>query len=693
MQRKRDHTATGISIQAGLMVVIVAAATLAATSFIQGYYSAEGIKREASGRAISELEGARSDIMDIVNQAEAAVRNCIWIAQWCLERTDSLYRVPERVVMDNPVVVGSTLAVVPGHRQDKPVLVAPYAVRNLVSGKIQILSLATEEYDYPSQEWYLMGLEDGDGYWSEPYFDVGGGEQYMTTFSMPVTDVDGQTAAVLTADISLDWLTALINEIKLYPNATSTLLSRDGNILVMSGDPPGENEKYQTYTVPVERTGWTLSLAIPEEDLFASVRRVGYIVRLLQLLGLAMLILILRVVTKNLKNLQKVREQKDRMQSELRIGRDIQMSMVPKTFPPFPDRKDLDFAASIVPAKDVGGDLYDYYIRDEKLFFCIGDVSGKGVPAALVMTVTRTLFRAISSHESSPARIVSLMNDSLAETNENEMFVTFFLGEMDLVSGRLVYCNAGHNPPLILTNAICELPVKPNLPLGVMSGFPYEEQELDFKYDDALFLYTDGLTEAENASAEQFGAKRMDAVLHRRRNSIEHLKAMQAAVDSFVGDAPQSDDLTMLFIHYLGKGNAGMGERHLVLENNIRQITLLADFIEDIGQEKNLDKSHINSINLALEEAVTNVILYAYPKETPGKVYIDSLLREDALEFVISDSGIPFDPTAAPKADITLSVEERPIGGLGIYLVRQIMDEVHYVREDGMNKLSMIKKL
>ena len=412
---KTVTTEKRLSLRLGLLVVLVAVATLAATSFVQLYFSREATRREAFLRAQGELDGACSDIMGIVNQAEAAVRNCIWIAQWCLDRTDSLYRVPERVVMDNPVVVGSTLAVVPNHWKNKPALVAPYAVRDLVNGKIQIKSLATEEYDYPSQEWYLMGLENEEGYWSEPYYDIGGGEQYMTTFSLPVKDRDGKNAAVLTADISLDWLSTVVGSIKLYPHAMSTIMSREGNTLVMAGDPPSDTEKCQTYTVQVERTGWMLTLVVPEKDLYESISRTEFIVRLLQLLGFVMLAVILQFVFKNLSRLQKLREQKERMQSELRIGRDIQMSMIPQTFPPFPDRKDLDFAASIIPAKEVGGDLYDYFIRDGRLFFCIGDVSGKGVPASLLMTVTRTLFRAISSHETSPSQIVASMNNSLAE--------------------------------------------------------------------------------------------------------------------------------------------------------------------------------------------------------------------------------------------------------------------------------------
>ena len=689
MLRKRDNkeaSTKGVSIRAGLMVVLVAAATLTVTNFIQSRYLQKGIKQEASLRAQSELEGARSDIMDIVNQAEAAVRNSLWIAQWRLTQTDSLFRVPQRVVLDNPVVVGSTMALVPDYNSKYP-LYAPYAVRNLVNGNIQILSLATEEYDYPSQEWFLVALEDTEGYWSEPYFDIGGGDQYMTTYSMPVKDRNGNIAAVLTADVSLDWLTSVVKEIQLYPNSTSTIVSRDGNTLVMAGNTPPEGEKYQTFSIPVERTGWTLSISVPEKDLFASVRKAGYLIRLLQLLGFVMLLFILRVLTKNLIKLHALSEQKERMQSELRIGHDIQMSMVPKTFPPFPDRKDLDFAAVIIPAKEVGGDLYDYYIRDGLLFFCIGDVSGKGVPAAMVMTVTHTLFRAVSSHETSPARIVSVMNTPLTQSNESEMFVTFFIGVLNLSSGLLQYCNAGHNPPLWLADGIKKLPVEPNLPLGVEGEFSFQEQEISLRYDDALFLYTDGLTEAENASAQLFGEERMQAVLYKRRSSMEHLKAMEEAVHQFVGEAPQSDDLTMLFIHYLG------GEQHLVLHNDVQEISKLADFVDSIAEENQLDPSLAMSLNLALEEAVTNVVLYAYPKGTDGEVDITARLADGSLEFVISDSGIPFDPTAAPKADTTLSVQERPIGGLGIYLVREIMDDVHYERVDGKNRLSISKKV
>lgn len=425
----------------------------------------------------------------------------------------------------------------------------------------------------------------------------------------------------------------------------------------------------------------------------ASDPRAANIFVLLLLIGLAMVVLLIIRAVRNMKKIHAITATNERMENELHIAREIQMAMIPKTFPPFPDRTDLDFAASIVPAKEVGGDLYDFFIRDEKLYFCIGDVSGKGIPAALVMAVTRSLFRATSAHETNPQRIVTAMNDTMSESNESSMFVTFFCGVLNLATGHLRYCNAGHNPPLILTDKIRLLPVQPNIPLGIMYGFAFTEQETQLQYDDSLLLYTDGLTEAENAQAQQFGLERVEAVLRNRRSSQEHLEALQSAVTAFVKEAPQSDDLTMLFIHYLPKEETLLQERHLVLHNDIQQIPQLADFVETIAQEKHLSQSLAMGINLALEEAVSNVILYAYPKETDGLVDVEAILRKDSLEFIIIDSGVPFDPTAAPDIDTALPVEQRSIGGLGIHLVRELMDSVNYERKDGKNYLRMIKKL
>ena len=709
----------GKSARTAILLVVVAAVTLEATSLFQGIFARKTLQAEMSMRAEGRLNLLRSEIMDVINQAEAAVRNKVWIAQWSLSHPDSLASVGRLLVRDNPVIVGSTVALVPGYDRQRPLL-APYTFRS--GDGLVTRSLATEAYDYPSKEWFVKPLERKDGYWSEPYVDVGGGDMLMTTYSLPILDDEGREAAVLTGDISLDWLTDLVSNLKLYPHSRSVMLSRKGLFMfapreemIMThtvDDIVGQlkdslsfkvlnremlegrsgrmtvrisDEKHHVYYAPVERTGWSMCVIIPEGDIYGGLRKNDLLTRLFQLLGLVMLIILLRSsVRSELRNNELI-QRKERMEGELRVASRIQRSMVPDPLKSVTERNDLDMSAAILPAKEIGGDLYDFFIRDEKLFFCVGDVSGKGVPASLVMAVTRTAFRTVSAREESPALIVSSINDGMTEMNEDNMFVTFFCGVLHLTNGHLCYCNAGHNPPRALTDHIFALPVRPNLPLGVVRGFPYVEQETDLHYDDALFLYTDGLTEAENREHELFGEARMEEALHGRKSAADHLKNMQRRVSAFVGNAPQSDDLTMLFLHFLGRKNT----RHLTLENDIRQVSRLAGFVDGLLADNHLDPGLSSKINLALEEAVTNVIMYAYPPGTVGKVDLDAVREENGLQFTLTDSGKAFDPTAAPEADLSASVESRKVGGLGIHLVRTIMDRVSYTRADGKNVLTM----
>ena len=388
-------------------------------------------------------------------------------------------------------------------------------------------------------------------------------------------------------------------------------------------------------------------------------------------------------------------EEKGRIESELNIARDIQMSMLPKTFPPFPDRNDIEIYGKQKPAKEVGGDLYDFYIRDEKLFFCIGDVSGKGVPASLVMAVTRTLFRTISFKEALPERIMFGINNAMVDNNESNMFVTLFLGVLDLPTGRLRYSNAGHNAPMLIGQTIGLLPCAANVPLGVQTDWKFSQQETTIDLNTCIFLYTDGLTEAENAANEQFMEERMIEVAkgmsHEPQQMIEQ---MFNAVHQFVGNAEQSDDLTMLAIQYTKPLEKDMKlQRSITLPNDIEKVPVLAEFVDEVCEIVGFDMSTTMGINLALEEAVVNVMSYAYQPGTTGNVNIEAIANETRLKFIISDWGTPFDPTAEKEVDTTLSAEERPIGGLGIHLVRQIMDSINYERIDGMNVLTLRKKL
>ena len=260
-------------------------------------------------------------------------------------------------------------------------------------------------------------------------------------------------------------------------------------------------------------------------------------------------------LTKYVDELKTTTASKAAIENELKVAHDIQMSMLPKDFPPYPERDDIDIAASLTPAKEVGGDLFDFYIHDGKLFFCIGDVSGKGVPASLLMAVTCSLFRNVSARVSEPNEILCTLNDALVMNNETNMFVTAFVGVLDLKTGLLRYCNAGHDAPLLIGDGVDMLPCDPNLALGVLSGWTFTSQEAVINSQTVIFLYTDGLTEAEDMSHAQFGDQRVISVAEQVLADGEHVPStiislMSQAVHTFVGNAEQSDDLSMLAIKY-----------------------------------------------------------------------------------------------------------------------------------------------
>ena len=275
---------------------------------------------------------------------------------------------------------------------------------------------------------------------------------------------------------------------------------------------------------------------------------------------------------KRLQELQKAYDQledtttaKERIDSELRIARDIQMGMVPSKFPAFPERSDIDLYAVMKPAKEVGGDLYDFFMQGDRLYFCVGDVSGKGVSASMTMAVVVNLFRTVAKEGCPPEVIANRLNDTLSADNENSLFVTLFIGVIDLKMGRLDFCNCGHNPPMLgqhrthtSQTVFRYIEMESNAPIGLWSELEYVGEHIDDVRNHSLFVYTDGVSEAENSDHEQFGEKRMLHVLNessqpfgeRIPKSRSHylVDRMKTAVEQFTGDAEQSDDLTVFCV-------------------------------------------------------------------------------------------------------------------------------------------------
>ncbi len=416
-------------------------------------------------------------------------------------------------------------------------------------------------------------------------------------------------------------------------------------------------------------------------------------------------------LTDYIHRLKETTSAKERIESELSIAREIQMSMIPKSFPPFPDRKDIDIYAFMQPAKEVGGDLYDFLLDGDKVYFIIGDVSGKGVPAALFMSVARSIFRSIATSKGSPSAILHAMNNAMCDGNDANMFVTLFVGVADLATNKMTYSNAGHNPPIFMYNVdsirFVDVSKCSGIPVGVFENYPYTEKTMSVAPGDRLLLYTDGLTEAENKDGELYGEERLMATLSRKDFASmgvrDLLESLYADAEAHVAEAPQSDDLTLMVMEFNADKQKARQEyeasdstchspnyREIKLTNEISQLNLMTTWLESIFEEHNISPVLAMNINLAIEEAATNVIMYACPPGTAATFSIEFDMSEPNLAtWRIIDSGMPFDPTAKADADITLDVAERPIGGLGIFLVKKIMDTVTYCRKDGHNILTM----
>ena len=585
-----------LKTRSSLAIIITVAVIIELTSALQFWFAREGIREEVERRAVTERYVKSLEIQNVMNAVESAVGNHLWEAERWLGEPDSLYGVARRIALQNEQIIGGFLAFVPNYYPTQGQWFEPY-VRVDAYGNEQISQLAGPDHDYTKKDFYLKPLDSGNSYWSEPYLDAEGARSMVTTYSVPLRDSKGRIVGIIAADVSLEWFGSEINARQLYPSSYNVVISRQGQIIACPVESLVMNRNIveltahlsDTSVVRVNRdlmegksgkaevtdeegalnyvfygpiggdSGWSMAVVCADRDIYGKLRLVALQQTLLMLVGMLLLGFIISRIIKGSRQLNKVIVEQERIESDLRIASGIQMDMLPKIFPPFPERDDVDVFGSLVPAREVGGDLYDFHIRDEKLFFAIGDVSGKGVPASLVMAVTRSMFRTVSANEDSPCQIVARINDSMDDVNESNMFVTLFVGVLDLQTGNMCYCNAGHCAPVLLFGAGQEaklLPVDPNLPVGAITGFCYKEQRTVIDPQTTILLYTDGLTEAENACHEQFGTEKMIEVSRQcaagqsPQKVVAHLSD---AVEAFVGDNEQSDDLTILAVKYLKK--------------------------------------------------------------------------------------------------------------------------------------------
>jgi PAS domain S-box-containing protein len=388
-----------------------------------------------------------------------------------------------------------------------------------------------------------------------------------------------------------------------------------------------------------------------------------------------------------------------RMGDELNIGRQIQMSMIPLTFPRFPEHKDLDVWAYIRPAREVGGDFYDFFMIDDRYFaFVIADVSGKGVPAALMMAVAKTLLKSRSQDTKSTSNIIAATNDELSENNDDCMFITAFFGIIDTKTGALNYTNAGHNPPyLVKTDGTVKALSELHGPMvGVMPGASYGEAQMKLGVDDKIILYTDGVTEAFDAKGAAYGEGRLEAFIERstKLGTKYLVEELVRDVDGFVDGEEQSDDITVFCLRYVAWDTRdARGTIELRLTNELAEIDRCLASLGEICERFELPTEIQNNFSVVLDDLLNNVINYAY--EERGEHIIDVILSTDGQRFIVSvtDEGVEFDPFARREPDVSSSLDEREIGGLGIHLIRNLMDDYSYRRVGVKNVTTLMKRL
>ncbi len=399
-------------------------------------------------------------------------------------------------------------------------------------------------------------------------------------------------------------------------------------------------------------------------------------------------------------NLRRTTTAKERMESELNIGRDIQMSMLPLEFPPYPHRNEFTVFATLEPAREVGGDFYDFFLVDEDRFcFCVGDVSGKGVPAALFMAVTKTLIKSRATNDFSPASIITHVNDEIADGNDSAMFVTLWLGILDVSSGRLVYTNAGHNPPYLrrASGELVRLDRLHGPVIGALEGLVYGEDEEALARSDHLFLYTDGVTEAMDPQGVLYEEDRLVEVLNSGEfDSVESLVAASTEdVWRFQAEAEQADDVTVLAVRFEGRARGASDVHVLELEarNTFEEIDTVNEAFETFAETHGLHSKVRRSLKLVFDDLLNNVISYAYNDDEEHVIEIHIELSSDRIAVRISDDGHPFNPFGRGTPEKGSDVASREIGGLGIHLVESLMDEVSYTRRTNQNVVVLVKYL
>lgn len=630
----RSYIRRSLSRRLSLLIVLIATIIFVAALGFMFVESRKAVREEAISSATETLDNTVLRVNSLLDRVVLATDNFEWLPARHLNTPDSMFTYSARILRCNPDLNGCSISFEPDLFKDKGRYFSAYSYNN--HGTIETTQEGNEQYEYFYFDWYQMAKLLDYPVWTEPFVDYNPEAVYtkevIASYCKPLRDNDGNYVGTISTDISLEWLSKTISEVKPYPNSYSIMIGAGGTFFVHPDSTKLFNETIFTPTLEkpdtaltalghamqrgetgmrqlmfegqdcyvfykaLGSTGWSVAIVCPESDIFGGYNRLYRIVIAIVILGLiVMLFVFSRIIGHELKPLHTLALQaetiasgqfdktlpedkrideigslnhtfsnmqhslvnfieelksttamKATIESELKVASDIQMGLIPRVFPPFPHRQDIDLYASMTPAKEVGGDLYDYFLQDERLYFCIGDVSGKGIPASMFMAITRNLFRIIAQQNRAPWEVATQINVFLTRDNEQSMFVTMFIGMIDLRKGLMEFCNCGHNAP-ILDGKFLEAK-DTNQPLGLWESKAFVGEVIEDIRDKQLLLYTDGLNEAENQQQERLGDERLLELMQDsiHLSSEEVVTKLKAAVINHRAGAEPNDDLTLL---------------------------------------------------------------------------------------------------------------------------------------------------
>jgi sigma-B regulation protein RsbU (phosphoserine phosphatase) len=766
--------ATRLSFWVALLGVLIFSVVLGSNY----YLTRDLLKDYIEELATQAVSSSQHEIETIFNTVATGAESLAMLAANTDLTEIQIHTSIKNLITTHPNIYGMTVALEPYVLRQNLGEFSPYYYRNRTRNQLDYADLAAPKYRYLEKDWYTTPKNLGTSAWAEPYWDFDGGNVWMTTYSVPIrTKKDGAFAGIATADIELDWLKGVVNDISILDSGYGLIVSQSNIVIAhsnkslymkplsevlpdsvdlsswqqhlsksYSGDSfyykklPCIDDNGDCWAVieSIGDTGWKIVIMIPDQELRDDINTLTLKVAGFAIGGMALLVLVIvmviRYLTRPLEQLAiatrsigtgkldadlpiPVREdeiglltrefssmrdslkhyiaeltettaQKQKLESEIQIAHDIQMSMVNGGGNASIEHTEYQVYAYLLPARSVGGDLYYFEQQGNQLHFIIGDVSDKGVPAALFMAKAVTLYTSSMKAGLSPGTIFTRMNDALYQNNDTCMFVTALCGTLYLDSGKLVMANAGHMYPIQHGAVHDNLVLDGGGPLGLMPDIEYKDIQLKLDQGSRLLMYTDGISEAYNINHEHYQEERLLEFIGR---SVAHSattlgEAVLADLEDFVSDAEQSDDITLMVIQY------GPSERYrITLQSNSGEVERLFTFIH---QSLENDKHHIaseefiNDIKLVAEEWLANIVNHAYHEEHSGTLDIALRIDDKEITIVFKDSAAAFNPLT--DYDDT-GQRDHSEGGRGLSIIRSLTDKQHYTRENGHNVFTLTK--